>query len=122
MLLHRLKQAPLSGKIFKQAIKRGLEIPKEFSSEAPNVLPWLEIYWKAFDDLINDRRTEHAPIEWMTRQKWAEVHQLDEVQTELLHKHIVAMDLAFLGYLRNKRSQQQPPNPPAAEEKPSGVV
>jgi len=68
--------------------------------------PWLLIYYHAFHDLIGDRHWEYGPITWMARQGWADKYDLDDLQTELLHVHVKAMDLAFLQWKR----QNKPPS------------
>jgi hypothetical protein len=105
-----LKQGPNGLKLYKMAIKLQRPIPQELAN-APQVYPWLLVFQRAFWDLIGDRPSNDSPIPWMVRQRWAEVHGLDEEATMLLHHHVRAQDLAFLGYVRNTRQSSQPDKP-----------
>lgn len=102
-------------KLYRMAIKLNRPVPKELAN-APQVWPWLTLFQRAFFDLIADRPTQESPIPWSVRQRWAEVHHLDEEATELLHSHVVAQDVAFLGHMRDTR----PPPPDAGATKFGG--
>lgn len=90
-------------------------LPAKYA-DAPRVFPWLQLFYEAFEDLVGDRPQTDAPIPWSTRQKWAEVHGLDEIATELLHTHVKALDLAFLNSRRDNRPDEE------MGKKPDGVV
>lgn len=88
------------------AVKLNRPVPKELAN-APQVHPWLVLFQRAFFDLISDRATQQSPIPWSVRQRWAEVHGLDEEASALLHKHVVAQDLAYLGHMRDTAPSPQ---------------
>jgi hypothetical protein len=97
-----LKQGPIGLRLYQQAIKLRRPIPPALAN-APQVWPWLTVFQRAFWDLIGDRAAPEMPIPWMVRQRWAEIYGLDSEATELLHRHVKAQDLAFLGYLRDNK-------------------
>jgi hypothetical protein len=106
-----LSQSPALDKIILTAIKLNRPIPKEMQSR-PQVFPWLALFYNAFGDLVADRNWSDAPISWVARQRWADVHGLDRTATALLHIHVKAMDIAFLQWRREHAPKQ--PTPPKA--------
>lgn len=97
-----MNQAPAHEKIYWQAVKSRRPIPEALYS-GPRLHPWLAIFYEAFTDLISDRYFEDGLIPWAARQHWAEVHGLDAEATRMLHKHVPAMDMAFLEWRAKKR-------------------
>ena len=88
------------------AVKRRLPIPEELAN-APRLYPWLSLFQQAFWDLCSDRHSPDAAIPWTARQKWAEVHGLDETATQLLHTHVKQQDIAFMQHLRQNAPKSE---------------
>lgn len=118
-MLFDLKQAPGAEKIILQSVKLRRPLPDSFQN-APRLFPWLGLFLVAFNDLINDRNSDSAHIPWTARQKWAEVHELDRVATDLLHVHLVAMDHAYLKWWHEQQRANNPEGRTPRQPPPRG--
>lgn len=89
--------------IIQQCIKAGWSLPEKISN-APSLLPGLELYYIGFQDLTASRNIGMGPgpIWWNTVQEYCDRYGLDEEQTEAMHYHIRELDTVFL-----KHSQKQ---------------
>jgi hypothetical protein len=81
----------------------GMPIPKSIQN-APDLFLGLEIYWVGFLDLANDRPIgmEEGMISWATVEHYARALDFNSEQTEDLHFHITALDVA-----RSKHGDQK---------------
>lgn len=63
--------------------------------EAPELDPWLSLYWQAYGDLSTCRPptwSELAPIPWNIINEYATVNEFDDDQRERLHRFVGKMD------------------------------
>lgn len=77
----------------------------EAIKNAPNLLPGLELYYIAFNDLEASRDVGMGigPLWWSTIQEWCEKNELDQEQTEACHIHLKQMDTAYIKYHNKKK-------------------
>lgn len=81
---------------------------------APELELGLELYWVAFCELNTCRppaMAGAAPIPWTAAVQWAEIHELNEVQTERLHLLLGRMDKAYSQWAEKDGDKPKPPSP-----------
>lgn len=78
---------------------RGQPLPDTVKN-APELTVGLELYWFAFQNLVNDRSigVSVGPISWTTIEDYADRIGVSEDQREALHHHIGKMDVAFIEF------------------------
>jgi hypothetical protein len=103
-----LEQAPHEVNLIQQSIRQRRPVP-DVIANAPELLPGLQLYWTAWMNLMTCRRAPSALISWADIQHWADIHDLDSLQTADLHFHIRSMDLAFLTWKSDKDRRDNPP-------------
>jgi hypothetical protein len=101
VLLYELTHAPLEKDLLEKTLKRRLKIPKAIA-EAPVLLAGLEVFYRAFWDLINDRPTPDSMIPWYPVQLWADRHHLDSIASDDLHFFLRRMDMEFIKWAQKK--------------------
>ena len=84
--------------IIKQAKRFGNPIP-DFIANKPFLMPGLELYYEAFQELATCRR--NGQIAWESIAYYATFYGFDEEQTEDLFYHIRAMDSALFEVSQN---------------------
>lgn len=103
MLLYELEQAPNEKAILLQALKLKRQIPKPMR-EAPVLLAGLDVFYRAFWDLVADRQSPSSMIPWHVVQLWADRHNLDEFAAENLHFFMRRLDMEFIKHANKKAS------------------
>jgi len=75
---------------------------------APSLNAGLELYYKAFMDLMGTRQIGGfggiGPIGWDVIQYWGESSGLSSDQKEALHYHVKAMDEKYIAHYSKKNS------------------
>ena len=103
-----------------QAYKRGLPLP-EFIRNAPVLLPGLDIYYEAFQELSTCRpyiglEGVPGPIPWTAVDRYGVSKGFDGEAQDYLEKLVRALDDEFLTYTREKQGGKsgsvQPPHRP----------
>lgn len=74
----------------------------------PELKPGLELFYSAWTELDSCRPAAFGPmpIPWTAMQQWAEVNELDEIQTEELMFFLPRMDKAFLEWHAKKKKKK----------------
>jgi len=121
-MLFAAEHGPVDKKLLLQFAKQfsksqKIAMPKRLEP-GPELYPGLDLFYDAFWDLTTERPAETAPIPWSRIQQWAVATRLSGDQRALLHGHIRAMDLAFLGWRRDKQGRTK--SPPKPEEGQNG--
>jgi len=101
-----LEQGPIESTIIGQSMKHDLPLPEKIAN-APSLLPGLELYYQAFDDLMSSRQLGMSvgPLSWETVQKYCDFMSLGPVQTEAMHYHMREMDTVYLTFLMKKQKK-----------------
>lgn len=103
-----------------QSYKRGLPLPG-FIQDAPTLLPGLDLYYEAFQELSTCRpyiglEGVPGPIPWTAVDRYGASKDFDEEAQDYLEKLIRALDDEFLTYMREKQGGKsgavQPPHRP----------
>lgn len=106
-----------------QAYKRGLPLPG-FIQDAPVLLPGLDLYYEAFQELSTCRpyiglEGVPGPIPWTAVESWGVAKEFEGEAQDYLEKMIRALDDEFLKYTREKQGGKsgavQPPHRPDRE-------
>lgn len=101
-----MEQGPVEKTIIKQCMREGLPLPKRIQN-APQLLPGLDLYMRAFYDLDTTRQVgfELGPISWLAIQEYARELELEGEGKEDLHHFIRVLDNEFLMYHKRKSSK-----------------
>lgn len=88
------------------AYKRGQE-PPEFIANAPQLLPGLELYFEAFQELSTCRpyiglEGMPGPIPWTAIDRYGLAHGFEEEGLDYLVSMVRALDDEFLTHMRDK--------------------
>lgn len=91
------------GWIIEECLRFGQPLPDKIR-EAPELLPGLELYYRAFFRLSTCRQIGMGlgPVPWTAVQEYARVLELEPDQAEALRYHIERMDNAFLDWQSKK--------------------
>ncbi len=93
-------------KIVKQAAEKGLEVPDRIVNQ-PDLMPGLELFYIAFEDLNSDRLSafELGPIPTMAILNYAKYFDIDDVES---FKTIIRrMDNAFISFHDKKQKSKE---------------
>ena len=98
-----MTQGPVEQTIIRQCVTTGRALPTKIAN-APELLPGLELYFVAFQDLHTCRSAgfDVGPIAWLDIDRYADQGGLDEDQRQDLHHHVRAMDNAYLAWARQQ--------------------
>lgn len=86
-----------------------MDLP-EFIQNAPELDPWLELYWEAYQDLSTCRPAGFSgvsPIPWLSVKEYAEANDYDEEQASDLAYFTRIMDRAFLQWYEKQHGHKQ---------------
>lgn len=85
----------------------GTPLP-DFILNTPELLPGLELYKLAFNDLSTCRQIGMGigPVPWTAIQEYGSMQGLGQDQFEALHYHIARMDEAYLGHLAEEQDKK----------------
>lgn len=105
MLEYQLQHGAIEETIIGQAVHSGRPIPDRIEN-SPSILPGLELYYIAFQDLNSSRQMGMGlgPIPWVVIQQYCQLKELSDEQTEAMHHHIPLMDTVFLKHHQKKSS------------------
>lgn len=84
----------------KQCKADGLPVPDKIKN-APELRPWLQIYWTTFEDLGSCRQVGMAvgPIPWTAINEYGKVYGFTEEQVRLCTWYIRELDTVYLKHL-----------------------
>lgn len=99
-----MEQGEVEKLIIDQCLREGIPLPDKIAN-APTLLPGLELFFVAFLELTDDRKSGMSigRIPWSVIRMWAKEHDLDEDQTEELHFQISRMDFKYIEYHNSKK-------------------
>lgn len=88
-------------------IRQGLALPDAIQN-APRLSPGLNLFYSGFMELTacRDMGTVLGPLNWLTIQRYCEVHDITDEQAEDMHYYLSHMDAAFLENQRKKQTKQ----------------
>jgi hypothetical protein len=89
--------------ILQKCLHFGIPIPNKIKN-APELLPGLELFYRAFHKLSTCRPVGMGPgpIPWTAVLAYGTMQELDQLQFEALEYHISRMDGAFLEWIDRK--------------------
>lgn len=95
-------------KIMDDCIRRGVTLPDSIQN-APRLFEGLGLYYTAFMELTSCREMGNivGPLNWLTIQRYCEVHEIEGEQCEDMHFFLSHMDSAFLSHLMGKVEAKQ---------------
>jgi hypothetical protein len=102
-----------------------MPLPEKIAN-APELFPWLELYWWAYQDLSTCRPAGFGgayPIPWTSVNDYAIAHGYDQEQTADLTYFVRKMDKEFLQWYEAKQHGNKSNAPPIqAKHAPTGKV
>lgn len=102
MLEYSLLQAPKEKNIFKHCKIYNLPIPDKIRN-APKLLPGLDIFFNAFQDLRQFGFDEH-PIKWPDVNSYCEHNEISGMQRHVMFMHIAEMDKKYLSIMSKNKT------------------
>jgi hypothetical protein len=124
VLLYALGKGKDEDWIAEQCYRRRLPLP-EFIENAPQLYPWLEFWWEAYQDLSTTRQAGFGgayPISWLAISHYAEALGYDADQTDELFYFISIMDREFLAWYEEKHGNKQNRTGISGQNESSGKV
>lgn len=99
-----MEQGPVEQQIIQQCLRSGMELPDKIKN-APSLLPGLELYFIAFQNLESSRETGFGigPIWWKTIEDYCVSKGFSEEQKEACHYHLREMDTEYMKAMRRKK-------------------
>ncbi len=94
--------------IIEQCYRTNRQLPERVAN-APELLPGLELYWVAYQDLSTCRPAGFGgayPIPYTAILDWATASGLDEEQVSTLVRFIRKMDVAFLKWYEENHGNE----------------